>query len=426
MNYNETIEFLFGQLPVFQNQGAGAYKPGLDTARKLSEAFGNAHTQFKSVHVAGTNGKGSTSHTLASVLIAQGYKVGLYTSPHILDFRERIRVNGEKIPREAVTDFVDRYLRMNLGLQPSFFELTTIMAFEYFAKEKVDYAVIETGLGGRLDTTNIIEPVLCVITNVSLEHTALLGDTIEQIAAEKGGIIKAGVPVVIGETYGAERGVFERIASEKGAPIVFAQDTPVECECKDDTYTYSLRQGEPTTVKADLQGTCQPKNANTALHALALLPVSEEAIERGMATVCASTGLVGRWTVVADKPTVVFDTGHNPGAWNYLAPQLCEISQRQKLHVVLGFSNDKDVESILRRLPRQAAYYFVTPSVARGREASTLVEIARPLGLDSRAYSTVEAGFKAAMAEAGSHDFVFVGGSNFVLSDILNDYNKYL
>lgn len=220
--------------------------------------------------------------------------------------------------------------------------------------------------------------------------------------------------------------MFERIAKEKDAPIVFAQDTPVECVRKDDTYTYSLRQGEPITIKADLRGTCQPKNANTALHAFAFLPVNDEDIAEGMASVCTSTGLVGRWSVVAENPTVVFDTGHNPGAWNYLAPQLCEISERQKLHVVLGFSNDKDVESIFRRLPKEAAYYFVTPSVERGRDAEELLQTAAPLGLSARAFATVEAGFKAAMAEAGKDDFVFVGGSNFVLSDILNNYKDLI
>lgn len=419
MKYQQAIDFLFNQLPVYQNKGAGAYKPGLANALSLVNAFGNPHSRLKCVHVAGTNGKGSTSHTIASVLMAQGYKVGLYTSPHLVDFRERIKVNGDMISEEAVVDFVERYKAMNLGLEPSFFELTTIMAFEHFANSAVDFAVIEVGLGGRLDTTNIITPILSIITNVSLEHTALLGNSIEQIAREKGGIIKPGVPVVIGEAALAERAVFEEIAKRQNAPIVFAQDTPVACVADGMAYTYGRRQGMPASIHSDLCGDFQPKNANTALHAFDYLPVSDEAVAHGMANVAASTGLIGRWSVASVNPTVVYDSGHNPGAWRYLAPRLAEIASRQCAHIVLGFSNDKDVNEIFKSLPKQASYYFVTPSVERGRPASELKEIADQFGLRSSAFASVDEGYRQALAKASADAFVFVGGSFFVISDML-------
>lgn len=405
---------------MYQNKGAGAYKPGLRTAIDLSAAFGNPHESLRCIHVAGTNGKGSTSHSIASVLMAAGYKVGLYTSPHLVDFRERIKVGGKMIDEASVVDFVERYLSLHLDLSPSFFELTTIMAFEYFAKCKVDFAVIEVGLGGRLDTTNIITPILSVITNVSLEHTALLGSTIEQIANEKAGIIKPGVPVVIGEAAQSERQVFERIATEKGSRAVFAQDTPVDCVKNGEAYIYSRHEGEPVNIHSDLCGDFQPKNANTVLHALDFLPADLSAIRAGMAQVASQTGLMGRWMQLSYSPTVVADAGHNPGAWAYLAPRLNQIAKERNAHLILGFSNDKDVDSIFKLLPKQARYYLVSASVERSYPSSHLLDVAKAHGFDACAFDTVAEGYASALSQATPDDFVYVGGSFFVISDFIN------
>ncbi|MCC8114971.1 MAG: bifunctional folylpolyglutamate synthase/dihydrofolate synthase [Bacteroidales bacterium] len=416
MNYQDTIGWLYEQLPMFQRLGAGAYKPGLGTSRALDDAFGNPHRRFKTIHVAGTNGKGSVSHSIASVLMAAGYRVGLYTSPHLFDFRERIRINGEKITEQAVTDFVERYQKLGFDCSPSFFELTTIMAFDYFAKQEVDFAVIEVGLGGRLDTTNIITPELCVITNVSLDHTELLGDTMAQIAGEKAGIVKPGIPVVIGETTPETRPVYARKAEEVGAPITWAEESPRSVPC-------------------DLQGEWQVRNVNTALHALDilfrdLLPTplpsgltADEAIALGMADVAGRTGLMGRWTKLQDNPTVICDTGHNLGAWQYLAPRLARIAAElaacgATLRVVLGFANDKDVEHIFPLLPRDAEYYFVQPDVKRARPSSSLLALAQSHHLLGRDCGPVPTGYKIALSACAQGDTVFVGGSNFVIAEL--------
>ena len=401
--YKSTIDFLFNSLPVFQSLGPGAYKPGLGTAHMLDDAFGNPHTRFKAIHVAGTNGKGSTSHMIASALMAQGYKVGLYTSPHLADFRERIRVNGEKISERHVVEFVKRYRAMGLACEPSFFELTTIMAFEYFASMGVDYAVVEVGLGGRLDTTNIITPELSVITNISLDHTSLLGSTEEEIAAEKAGIIKPGIPVVIGEAEGSVREVFKSKAAAQHAPICFAQDTPVD-----------------PLPACDLEGEFQRKNINTALHALSHLPVSDESIRSGIGNVQERTGLMGRWMRIGSEPTIVCDTGHNPGAWKYLAPRLREIAAATTLRAVIGFANDKDVESIFPNLPKNAVYYFVQPDVKRARTSESLLALASSLGLKGRDAGRVADGLAMAKADSAPGDFIFVGGSNFVVAEVLS------
>lgn len=420
MNYKETVDYLFTQLPVFQNIGAGAYKPGLDTAYTLSAAFGDPHKSFRSIHIAGTNGKGSTSHTLASVLAAAGYKVGLFTSPHLFDFRERIRVNGRMIPEEEVIDFVERYRRLDLDVSPSFFELTTIMAFDFFRKAGVDIAVVEVGLGGRLDTTNIITPELSIITNVSLDHMAQLGDTEVLIAGEKAGIIKPGVPVVVGEAQGEVREVFRRKADSLNAPIMFAEDSPVDYFEKDGRYFYSLGPGLPPSVESDLTGVYQPKNMNTVLHALQLLPdISDSAIIEGMADVQLRTGLMGRWMMLnTEGPKVICDTGHNIGAWRYLAPRLSETSEGSQLRMVIGFVSDKDVSSIFELLPANAEYYFVTPSVKRGRPASDLLDMASSRGLNARAFDSVREGYAQAMKEATPSDTIFIGGSNYVIADL--------
>lgn len=425
-SYQDTVDYLFTQLPVFQNIGAGAYKPGLTTAYTLSEAFGNPHKSFRSIHIGGTNGKGSTSHTLASVLMAAGYKVGLFTSPHLFDFRERIRVNGEMIPEQSVVDFVERYKSMDLGVSPSFFELTTILAFDYFRSECVDIAVVEVGLGGRLDTTNIITPELAIITNVSLDHMAQLGDTEVQIAAEKAGIIKPGIPVVIGEAEGEVREVFQRKADELGSPIVFAEDTPVDFTVKDGHFVYSLRPGDAPSVESDLIGCYQPANMNTVIHAMRIFTgIPDSAIAEGMADVQRRTGLMGRWMELpSDGPKVICDTGHNIGAWQHLAPQLTSIAENSTLRMVIGFVSDKDITPIFEILPRKAQYYFVSPSVKRGRPADDLLSYAVERGLNARVFDSVSEGYECALAESSISDTIFIGGSNYVIADLGLDGSK--
>jgi dihydrofolate synthase/folylpolyglutamate synthase len=423
MNYQETLDFLYTQVPMFQSIGAGAYKPGLDTVRALSAKFGNPHLRLRTIHVGGTNGKGSTAHTLAAVLQSAGYKTGLFTSPHLTDFRERIRIDGRMISREAVVDFVGRYLS-NGGneLKPSFFELTTIMAFEYFEKSNVDVAVIEVGLGGRLDSTNIITPDLSVITNISLDHTALLGHTPEAIATEKAGIIKEGVPVVIGESGGAVREVFADTAARRHAPICYADDLIgyEHAELHDDHISYhATLYGDLT---GELCGDCQLKNASTILCSIDSLcqlgyNISSEAVAAGFSNVCRLTGLAGRWMKVRENPTVICDTGHNVGGWSYLAERLSAYGDR--LHMVIGFVNDKDVSGILKMMPDKARYYFVRPSVERGLDHNALAAAASAAGKTGLTFGSVRDGYENALSQAKEGDIVFVGGSTFVVADLM-------
>ena len=420
--YTETINWLFSQIPMFQNLGAGAYKPGLDTVHRLSHAFGDPHRRLHCIHVAGTNGKGSTASTIAAVLQSAGMKVALYTSPHLVDFRERIRVNGQMISEAEVVDFINRFRALGFEPQPSFFELTTIMAFEYFVRQNVDIAVIEVGLGGRLDATNIITPMLSVITNISLDHTALLGDTPAAIASEKAGIIKEGVPVVVGEAEGDVREVFTARAAELHTPITFAQDGQMFSSADRSPFEIIYRGTPWGDVPSELTGDCQLLNANTIFHALKALPfeVSAEAVAQGFAHVCQLTGLMGRWTTIARQPRVLCDTGHNPGGWQYLGPQLAAIADESTLHVVIGFVNDKDVSHIFPFLPAQAQYYLAKPSVERGRPAAELLPIAAEYGLKAEAFDTVAHAFKAARQAAAEADTIFVGGSTFIVSDLLS------
>lgn len=423
--YEAVTRWMFDQVPMFQNVGAGAYKPGLDTVLRLSEAFGNPHRRLRVVHVAGTNGKGSTASTIAAVLTSAGYRTALYTSPHLIDFRERIRIDGEMISEEEVVDFINRYRAMSLPIEPSFFELTTVMAFDHFARHGVDYAVIEVGLGGRLDSTNIVTPLLSVITNISLDHCALLGNTVEAIAAEKAGIIKPGIPVVIGRAEGGVRQVFADKAAAVAAPIDFAQDVPAYTSFEH-TADAIIYRGTPWgDITSELIGDCQPENANTVMHALQHLPfaVSADAVARGFARVTALTGLMGRWMTVSRRPRIICDTGHNPGGWAFLGPQLAAIAARVSLSMVLGFVNDKDVSTIAHYLPREARYYFATPSVKRGRNSADLAATFRALGIDGTPYPTVADALQAALADTESthqHDAtIFVGGSTFVVADLL-------
>ena len=421
-DYNEAIEFLYTSMPMFQRVGASAYKPGLDTVKLLDDKFGNPHLKYRSIHIAGTNGKGSTAHTLAAILQSAGYRVGLYTSPHLVDFRERIRVNGAMISHEAVVDFVKRYRAMSLDCLPSFFELTMTMAFEYFAKENVDIAVIETGLGGRLDSTNIITPILSIITNISFDHTAFLGDTLTAIASEKAGIIKSRIPVVIGEAKGDVREVFKQKATQQNSPIFFAEDnmTFKNVETLNDGLLYrGTLYGD---IVGELMGDCQPKNAATILTALPLLEkcgieISVEAVREGFANVGNITGLMGRWMTLQRNPHVVCDTGHNVGGWEYISRRLHSVDGT--LHMVIGFVNDKDVSHILEMMPKSAKYYFTNASIERAMQASQLAEIASKCGLKGEVYHTVADAYNEALSKSSPSDTIFVGGSTFVVADFL-------
>lgn len=425
MTYEQCTEFLFERTPMFQSLGPGAYKPGLETVTRLSEAFGSPHKGLRCIHVGGTNGKGSTAHTLAAVLQSAGYRTGLYTSPHLTDFRERIRIDGRMISRDEVCDFVDRFNSRPelMELAPTFFELTTVMAFEHFARHKVDVAVIEVGLGGRLDSTNIISPDLSVITNISLDHTALLGHSEPEIAAEKAGIIKPGVPVVIGESEGEVREVFAHRAVETESPIYYADSMRLYDEAIETGDIIRYTATAFGDIDSELTGGCQRHNAATILCALQRLKelgyrIDSDAVRRGFADVCGLTGLMGRWMKVGDRPMTVCDTGHNPGGWQYLGPRLA--AEGRKLHMVIGFVNDKDISTIIGMMPREAHYYFVTPSVKRGLNSVTLTSRFAEAGINGECFPTMADGYKKALSAAGEGDMIFVGGSTFVVADLLS------
>lgn len=417
MNYNETIEYLYSSTPVFERVGASAYKEGLGNTIALDNHLGNPHRLYKTIHVAGTNGKGSTSHTLAAILQKAGMKVGLYTSPHLVDFRERIRINGIQVPEQYVVDFVKDNREFFEPLHPSFFELTTAMAFKYFAEQKVDIAVIEVGLGGRLDCTNIISPVLSVITNISFDHTGFLGDTLEKIAGEKAGIIKPGTPVVIGEYTDETKPVFVKKAEEMNAPITFAQD----------------KAGDYPMPEFELHGACQEKNAQTILTAcdelcrIGLLGANaSDCISSGFAHVCEMTGLRGRWEKIQDSPLVICDTGHNLAGWEFLAPQIRRVYESRKagkpaarLRIVFGMVDDKDITSVISLLPAEADYYFCQATTHRAIPVEKVVALASRHGLHGEGYDAVEKAYRKAMEDAAECDCIFVGGSSYVVADFL-------
>ena len=408
MDYQETLKYLYEQVPMFQRVGGAAYKEGLDNTLTLDAHFGHPHHSFRTIHVAGTNGKGSVSHTLAAVLQSAGYKTGLYTSPHLVDFRERIRINGTPISKDYVVSFVEHERSFFEPLCPSFFELTTAMAFKYFADEQVDVAVIEVGLGGRLDCTNIIMPDLSIITNISFDHVQFLGDSLGKIASEKAGIIKHNIPVVIGETTPETKPVFMAKATEVGAPIYFAEE--------------NNREDYPG-VEYELKGIYQEKNKRTLFTALPLLNEAgyhfdEENVREGFAHVVELTGLMGRWQKLHDHPTLVCDTGHNVGGITYVVEQLRQQSCHQ-LHIVIGMVNDKDISGVLALLPKEAIYYFTQASVNRALPAKQLLHLATEAGLKGKAYASVKNAVKAAMKESLPEDFIFVGGSNFIVADLL-------
>lgn len=406
MTYTEAIDYLYAHAPMFQAHGRRAYKSGLDTTLALDAHFGHPHRAYRTIHIAGTNGKGSTSHLLASVLQCAGYKVGLYTSPHLRDFCERIRVDGAAIPHERVAAFVADHRSLIDTLQPSFFEITTALAFLYFAERQVDVAVIEVGLGGRLDCTNIITPALSIITNISLDHTDILGDTIEKIAAEKAGIIKQRVPVVVGETQAETAPIFVAQAANAHAPIIFADQLP--------------RTALPLCA---LHGHYQAKNLKTVLAAIEQLQqcgfdIAPQAIADGLLQVVERTHLQGRWQTLSENPTIICDTGHNAGGIRYVVEQLRQ-QKYEHLHIVFGMVKDKNIDAVLQMLPREATYYFTQAHIPRALDATLLQQQALSYGLCGSAYSDTRSALDAARRTATPDDLIFVGGSNYVIAEII-------
>ena len=430
MTYEQILDDIFNRFPVYQQVGAVALKPGLGNIEAIDERLGHPHRKFRTIHVAGTNGKGSVSHTLAAILQEAGYVTGLFTSPHLIDFRERIRIDGCMIPKEDVIGFMDRNDMFLNSISPSFFEITTAMAFDYFERVGVDVAVIEVGLGGRLDSTNIITPDLCVITNIGLEHTQYLGDTLAKIAAEKAGIIKPGVPVVIGERHPETDPVFIAKAAEVGAPIIFAEDVMrlISHEVKEDMLVAQVEHVGHSTVerKYSLTGLCQTHNMLTVLAAVEALKsidydLTELDVRKGMADVQGLTGLMGRWQKISSRPDVIVDTGHNAHGVRILAQQLEEqFSRYLHVHIVWGMCNDKEPEKVLALLPRDARYYFTQANVKRATPAADLYEIGQNLGLNCHLYPTVAQAMNRALRYAEPGDLIFVGGSNFIVAEVLS------
>ena len=424
MDYKETVTYLFNSTPVFEKIGAGAYKEGLYNTLALDSHLSHPHRHFMTIHVAGTNGKGSVSHTLSSILQSAGYRTGLFTSPHLVDFRERIRVNGQCVSEQYVIDFVAEHRAFFEPLHPSFFELTTAMAFDYFREQEVDVAVIEVGLGGRLDCTNIISPVLSIITNISLDHTQFLGTTLPQIAAEKAGIIKPGIPVVIGEALEETRPVFLEKAQAEGSPIIFAEDQPCVVQTSPSEsggMDYETSMGR---IHGQLGGLYQVKNTNTILAAVeqlcqAGLHITADDVKLGFSQVCQTTGLMGRWQRIQEKPLVICDTGHNVGGWLYLSGQI-KSQPCRKRRIVFGMVDDKDIDTVMDLLPTDAVYYFTKASSKRAIDHQTVLQKGIARGLTGQSYASVEEAYLAALADADPEDFIFVGGSSYVVADLLS------
>tara|TARA_R110000823_G_scaffold295431_1_gene414633 strand:- start:114566 stop:115795 length:1230 start_codon:yes stop_codon:yes gene_type:complete len=406
VNYQQTLDYLFSALPMYQRVGNVAFKKDLTNTIKLCEAVNNPQHKFKSVHVAGTNGKGSSSHMLASVFQSAGYKVGLYTSPHLKSFTERIRINGQPIPEQYVVDFVARIQPTIDEIHPSFFEMTVAMAFDYFAEEQVDIAIIEVGLGGRLDSTNIITPELSLITNIGFDHMDMLGNTLQEIAFEKAGVIKRNIPVVIGESQNETTSVFTKKAKEMNSELVFADQEPLN------TSEYSL----------DLPGAYQAKNIKGVLASVNVLrnkgwKISEEALAHGLANVRTQTGLKGRWQILSEAPLTVCDTGHNKEAFDYIIPQI-ESCSFEKLYMVLGFVNDKKLDTLIPRLPAQAEFIFCEAKVPRAMKLERIEELVSPYGLKADFVQDVNEAIALAKSKATKNDMIYIGGSTFVVAEI--------
>lgn len=430
MNYQETIDYLFNVTPLFQNIGKDAYKEGLDNTILLDNHFNNPHKKFRTIHIAGTNGKGSCSHTIAAILQSAGYKTGLYTSPHLIDFSERIKVNGEPVEKEFVIDFVKQNKDFFEPLHPSFFELTTAMAFLYFAEKKVDVAVIEVGLGGRLDCTNIITPDLSIITNISFDHTQFLGNTLKDIAKEKAGIIKGKRPVIIGEYTPETKTVFEDKAKSTNSNIIFAEDNKLINGYKQTENGLLLYKSDKIKdLYGELNGLYQVKNTNTILNAVYKLiglgyNIDETNIKNGFRNVCHLTGLMGRWQKLEENPTIICDTGHNIGGMKYIVEQLSRMKY-DKLHIIIGMVNDKDISGVISLLPKYAKYYFTQASVKRALPAEQVKEIANNYGLKGEAYSSVEKALTIAKNNAKENDLIFIGGSTFIVADLIVLYKSH-
>ena len=431
MTYQEAIEYLYAATPVFQQVGTTAYKPGLETTHTLDTHYGHPHRCYRTIHVGGTNGKGSTSHTIAAVLQASGYRVGLFTSPHLLDFRERIRVNGEMVSEDFVCRFVEDAKPLIEERSPSFFEITTLMAFDYFRQAQVDFAVIEVGLGGRLDCTNIISPIASVITSISKDHTQLLGDTLEAIAREKAGIIKPHTPVIIGRGESSEvREVFVKKATEEKAPIIFAEEA-VHIKAQTPEFPgqiFTLEGKEALPYYFGLGGLVQRDNFRAIYATIEELrsqgiAISEEAFRDGLRDVVSLTGLRGRWEVLSQHPTLICDTAHNEDGVRYIVEQLRSL--QRPLHIIFGMVNDKDIRGVLQRLPKEARYYFTAASVPRALAPEDLQALAEQYGLQGATYPNVhEALVAARKAATPDTDVLFAGGSNFLISDLLADFSN--
>lgn len=431
MKYQETLDYMYSQLPMFQRIGGAAYKANLDNTIAILNLLKNPHHNFKSLHIAGTNGKGSVSHYLAAIFQSAGYKCGLYTSPHLKDFRERIKINGEMIPKTKVIQYVETYKSDFEIIQPSFFEMTVGMAFKYFSDEKVDIAIIETGMGGRLDSTNLINPELSIITNISYDHTQFLGDTLEKIASEKAGIIKHGIPVVIGETHPETKTVFDLKAKEMNSSVYYADN-----EYFIDTYSYfqSNKQqyleivfNKATKTKSiklcsELLGIYQLKNLKTVLTAIDVLKkigykINQSCIKNGIANVVTLTGLMGRWQIISKNPLTVCDTAHNENGIAEVLKQI-SISSFKNLHFVLGMVNDKEIDKVLNMLPNEAVYYFCKANIPRGLNEGILKEKAEKLGLKGESYKSVQKAVNAARKAANKDDMIYIGGSTFIVAEV--------
>jgi dihydrofolate synthase / folylpolyglutamate synthase len=432
MNYRETLDFLFSSLPMFQRTGGAAYKANLDNTIALDTVLDHPHRRFKTVHVAGTNGKGSVSHMLASILQEAGYKTGLYTSPHLVDFRERIRINGLMIGEVEVVDFVCRIRKEIERIQPSFFEMTVAMAFDHFAREEVDIAIIETGMGGRLDSTNIITPLLSLITSIAMDHAEFLGDTEVLIAREKGGIIKPGVPVIIGPNSDEVYGVFSEIAAASESRLLLSdrlREFRFQTFSADQTAFYHFHNrlsGRPEVIRSDLAGTYQHENIGLVLAAAGLLSdagwdLPESALGAGLLNVQKNTGLRGRWEILGNNPRIIADTAHNEEGVRAVMQQLQQVPAR-KLHIVWGMVGDKPVEKIVGLLPEDAVYYFTRPSIPRAMPVERLVAGAGAAGLKGESFPTVADAYAAAVHAAGRDDTIFIGGSTFVVADLLQTF----
>lgn len=432
MDYQEVLQYLLNNLPMFQKNGTVAYKANLNNISALCKHLNHPEHAFKSIHIAGTNGKGSVSHMIASVLQEKGLKTGLCTSPHLKDFRERIKINGTMIPKNYIRNFINDNIEFINKISPSFFEITIALTFKYFADEKVDIAIIETGLGGRLDSTNIIFPVLSIITNIELDHTGILGNTLEKIAAEKAGIIKPNTPVIIGQTQNSVSSIFKSKANDKNSPLIFADQNFKVFNISDDNekgldyYMYKVENNKTKfIIEADLGGPCQNNNITTVLQCFELLKiinsqlnVSQKQLENGLKKIIPNTGLKGRWQIINQQPLVICDTGHNKKAINMTLNHIEKLPYK-KLHFVLGFANDKNIEDILMLFPENANYYFANAQMPRALNAKTLQKTAARYNLFGSSYVSAKKAYSNALHNASENDLIFIGGSTFLVAEVI-------